>query len=92
LRIAFDTLLLGRVSYEGFKSFWPTVADDDNATPAQREVSRRDNDIDKVVISDSLTADGTEPWRHTTRIIRRADAHAQIAELKRQGGRETCNG
>jgi len=40
-----------------------------------------------VVISDSLTAEQTEPWRETTRIIRCADAKAQIAELKRQEGR-----
>ena len=37
---AADTLLLGRVSYDGFKSFWPSVADDPNATPLQREISR----------------------------------------------------
>jgi dihydrofolate reductase len=41
-----------------------------------------------VVVSDSLTPDGTEPWRHNTRIVRRADAHRQVAELKRQDGGE----
>jgi dihydrofolate reductase len=84
---AADTLLLGRVSYEGFKGFWPSVADDPNATPIQREISRLDNAIDKVVISDSLTSEETAPW-HNTRIIRCADAHEQIAELKRQPGKE----
>ncbi len=84
---AANTLLLGRASYDGFKSFWPPVADDPNATPIQREISRLDNAIDKVVISDSLTAEETAPW-HNTRIIRRANAHAQIAELKRQPGKD----
>ena len=84
---AADMLLLGRASYEGFKGFWPPVADDPSATPIQREISRLNNAIDKVVISDSLTAEETEPW-HNTRIIRRADAHEQIAELKRQPGKE----
>ncbi len=84
---AADTLLLGRVSYEGFKSFWPSVADDPNARPLQREISRLDNAIDKVVVSDSLTAEETAPW-HNTRIISRADAHEQIAELKRQAGED----
>jgi dihydrofolate reductase len=84
---AADTLLLGRVSYEGFKGFWPSVADDPNATPIQREISRLNNAIDKVVISDSLTSEETAPW-HNTRIIRRADAHQQIAELKRQTGKD----
>ncbi|MCI0649653.1 MAG: dihydrofolate reductase family protein [Chloroflexi bacterium] len=84
---AADTLLLGRISYEGFKGFWPPVADDPKATPIQREISRLNSAIDKVVVSDSLTAEATEPW-HNTRIIRRAEAHEQIAELKRQTGKE----
>ena len=84
---AADTLLLGRTSYEGFKGYWPPVADDPNATPIQREISRLNNAIDKVVITDSLTSAETEPW-HNTRIISRADAHEQIAELKRQTGKD----
>jgi dihydrofolate reductase len=83
---AADTLLLGRTTYEGFKGFWPSMADDPNATPTQREISRLDDAIDKVVISDSLTEDQTEPWRRSTRIIRGADAHEQLAELKRRNG------
>jgi dihydrofolate reductase len=84
---AADTLLLGRVSYEGFKGFWPSVADDPNATPIQREISRLNNAIDKVVISDSLTSEETDPW-HNTRIISREYAHEQITELKGQTGKD----
>ncbi len=84
---AADTLLLGRVSYEGFKGFWPSVADDPNATPIQREISLLNNAIDKVVVSDSLTSEQTDPW-HNTHIITREDAHEQIAELKRQTGKD----
>jgi dihydrofolate reductase len=82
-----DTLLLGRVSYQGFKGFWPSVADDPDATPIQREISHLNNAIDKVVISDSLTPEEAAPW-HNTRIIGRVDAHEQIAELKRQSGKD----
>ena len=66
------------------------MADDPNPqwTPTHREISRLDNAIDKVVISDSLTAEQTEPWHASTRIIRRADAHEQLAELKRQPGND----
>jgi dihydrofolate reductase len=85
---AADTLLLGRVSYDGFKSFWSSVADDPNATPIQREISRLNNAIDKVVVSDSLTSEETDPWHENTRIIRRADAHEQLAELKGQPGKD----
>jgi dihydrofolate reductase len=84
---AAGTLLLGRTTYDGFKGFWPSVADDPSFTPTQREISRRDNEIDKVVVSDSLAPDETAPW-HNTRIVGRADAHEQIAELKRQTGGE----
>jgi dihydrofolate reductase len=68
---AADTLLLGRNTYEGFKGFWPSVADDPSPhwTPTHREIARLDNAIDKVVISDSLTAEQTEPWHANTRII-----------------------
>jgi len=82
---AADTLLLGRTSYEGFKGFWPPVAGDPDATPLQREISRLNNAIDKVVVSESLTPQETEPWLNTS-IIGRADANDQIAELKRQEG------
>ena len=84
---AADTLLLGRTSYEGFKSYWPPVAEDPHAAPIEREISRLNYAIEKVVVSDVLTAEETEPW-HNTRIISRADAHEQIAELKRQTGKE----
>ena len=84
---AADTLLLGRISYDGFKGFWPSVADDPDATPLQREISRLNNAREKVVISDSLTPEETAPW-HNTRIISRADAHGQIAELKGQTGKD----
>jgi len=84
---AADTLLLGRTTYDGFRGFWPSVANDPNATPTQREISRLDNAIDKIVISDSMTSEQTEPW-HNTRIVSRADAHEQIAELKRQTGKD----
>jgi len=84
---AADTLLLGRNSFEGFKGFWPSVADDPNFSRTNREISRLNNAIDKVVISDSLTADQTAPWTNT-RIIKRADAYNQLTELRRQSGQD----
>jgi dihydrofolate reductase len=96
-----DTMLLGRTTYEGMKGFWPLVGDHPEvaaeqlgmpvervATPTHREISRRQNEIDKVVVSDSLTAAETDPWRDTTRIVRRAEAHEQIGELKRGAGKD----
>ena len=84
---AADTLLLGRRSFEGFKGYWPPIAEQEDANPVEREISRLDNAIDKVVVSDSLAEDALAPWTNT-RIVRRADAHDAIAELKRTEGRD----
>jgi dihydrofolate reductase len=85
---AADTLLLGRRSFQGFKGFWPSVADDPDPrwTEAQREVSRLDNTIDKLVVSDSLTPEQTDPWQPTTRIVGRADAHRDVARAQAPSG------
>jgi dihydrofolate reductase len=85
---AADTLLLGRRSYEGFQSFWPDIVHDPEAHEVLREISRRNNDIRKVVVSDSLTLDGSGPWHKSTEVVRRADAHRRIGELKREPGRD----
>ena len=55
--------------------------------PVEREISRRNSAIDKVVISDALTPEQTAPWRDT-RIIKRRDAHSEIARLKAKPGAE----
>lgn len=80
------TLLLGRATYQAFLGFWPGLADDPGTPPTLREISRLNNAIDKVVVSDSLTEDQTGPWCSTTRIIGRAAAAAQLADLKRAPG------
>lgn len=85
---AADTLLLGRRSFEGFRDYWPRIADDPDQPPVEREISRLDNAIEKVVVSDTLTDADLGPWTGTARIVRRADAHDAVAELKRASGRE----
>jgi dihydrofolate reductase len=85
---AADTLLLGRKCYELFKGFWPQMIDNPEATTAHRQISRLENAIEKVVVSDTLTPDQTERWADTTRIVRRADAHQKIGELKRGRGKD----
>jgi dihydrofolate reductase len=82
---AASTLLLGRNTFGGFQSYWPSVAADPSASAANREISRRNNAIDKVVGSDSLPASPEGAWRGTTTVVRRADAHRHVAELKERG-------
>lgn len=76
------TLLLGRESYEGFLGYWPPVADDTGQPELEREISRLNGTIEKVVVSDTLTSDGTGAWRETTWIVPRAEAHAAVAGLR----------
>jgi len=85
---AADTLLLGAHCYQMFKGFWPQMKDHPEASDAHREISRRNDAIQKVVVSDRLQPAQTDPWGSTTRILRRAEAHAQLAELKRGAGRD----
>jgi dihydrofolate reductase len=84
---AADTLLLGRTSYEGFRSYWPRVAADVSQPAVEREISRLNTAIEKVVVSNGLKADAVEGWG-PTRVVRRADAHAEVAALKAGPGRE----
>jgi dihydrofolate reductase len=91
-----QTLLLGATTYAGLKSFWPAVAEDPTVSPAvaadpcvadvHRETGRRNNEIGKVVVSDSLTKDDTAPWTDTTTIVRRKYAREAVADLKAQPG------
>jgi dihydrofolate reductase len=95
---AADTLLLGATTYMGLKGYWPAVAANPKVSPAvaanpevadiHRETGERNNEIHKVVVSDSLNMDDTAPWTETTTIVRRADAHRTIAELKDQPGKD----
>src|SRR5919106_90675 len=87
---AADTLLLGRNSYEMFKGFWPQMADNPEATPTNREISRLENEIEKVVVSDTLTPEETAPWGETTRIVPRANAHERIAGVHKRGAGTTA--
>jgi len=84
---AADTLLLGRRSFEGFAGYWPPVADDPDAQPVEREISRLNTAIEKVVVSDTLTPDRAAAWANS-RIVSRADAHDEIRALKNGPGRD----
>ncbi|HJP70698.1 MAG TPA: dihydrofolate reductase family protein [Candidatus Limnocylindria bacterium] len=84
---AADTLLLGRRSFEGFRDYWPAIADDPDQPAVEREISRLNNAIAKVVVSDTLTDADLGPWADTT-VVSRSDAHEAIDELKRGPGRE----
>jgi dihydrofolate reductase len=50
--------------------------------PVPQEIARLNQAVGKVVVSDRLGPDDLGAWRETTRIVRRADAHAAVAALE----------
>lgn len=81
-----DTLLMGRRGFEGFAEYWPRVADDPAQPPIEREIGRRNLEIEKIVVSDTLTVDPAAAWAPTTRVVSVADALSEVADLKRREG------
>lgn len=82
-----DTLLLGGKTFEAFRSYWPAIADDAKQPAIEREISRINTAIEKVVVSNSLKPNEVEGWG-PTRVVPRANAHDEIAALKKRPGRE----
>lgn len=80
-----DTLLLGRDSFDGFRRYWPAVQDDVSAATVEREISRRNNAIEKVVVSATLERSDLEPWSET-RIVRPGEIRHALTDLKRRKG------
>jgi dihydrofolate reductase len=83
---AASTLLTGRVSYEGFRDYFSPGAPE-GASAEQAANTRRMNEIDKVVVSDSLVPDPGGPWP-CTEVVPRALAAERVARLKREAGEE----
>jgi dihydrofolate reductase len=74
-----DTLLFGRVTYEGMASYWPTPA----AEQDDPEVAARMNGLAKVVVSRTLD---TVEWAKTRLFNDRISE--QLTELKQQPGKD----
>jgi dihydrofolate reductase len=79
------TMLLGATTYVGMRDYWPSIADDESQPKVERDISRRNNELPKLVVSDSLTSDDTGPWRDITTIVSQAEAHDRVTELRRDG-------
>lgn len=84
---AADLLLLGRKSFEMFRGYWPAIADDPDQPTVEREVSRLNTAIAKLVVSDTLRPDQTGGWGPAS-VVSRDEARATITALKQEPGRE----
>jgi dihydrofolate reductase len=76
---ATETLVLGRVTYEMFASYWPSAGDEEG------EFAELMNGVAKVVVSKSLK-DEDVAWSNTR--VARGDLAEEILALKRQPGKD----
>jgi dihydrofolate reductase len=83
LRERCDTILLGRVNYEGFHGYWPAVKNDPKASPDDVDISRWLDEVPKVVFSRTLR----EVTWHNARLAR-GSAAEEVAALKRAPGKD----
>jgi dihydrofolate reductase len=74
-----DTLLFGRVTYQGMAEYWPTPA----AEGDDPEIAPRMNRISKIVISRTLDKAG---WANT-RLIK-DNVRAELSKLKQLPGKD----
>jgi len=84
---AADTLLLGRTSYEGFRSYWPAIAGDMSQPAVEREISHLNGAIQKVVVSNSLKPNevtgGVRPTSCGARTRTRRSQHSKSGRVGR---------
>ena len=78
-----DTALYGRVTYELMENYWPTAADQPNATKHDMEHSKWYNNVEKIIVSKSM-----EDSHLPNTIIISENLSAEIRQLKRQPGKE----
>ena len=75
------TVLLGRKNYQGFSSYWPSVADNESADPRDRAFSRWLNSVEKVVFSSTLQK---ADWNNAH--VVNDDPAAVVRDLQLQAG------
>jgi len=74
-----DTLIFGRVTYEGMASYWPTPAAEQN----DPEVTGAMNSLNKIVVSRTL---GEATWANT-RLVK-DDVVGELTRLKQRPGKD----
>ena len=84
LRERCDTILLGRVNYEGFHGYWPPVKNDPKASPDDVDISRWLDEVPKVVFSRTLRE---VTWKNA-RLAAKGSAAEEVAALKRAPGKD----
>ena len=87
LRSADALILSGRTSFRGNKDYWASYPDRPGGTAIRREFAALIRDVEKYVVSNTITQEDLAPWQDTTRIVRGQDLYSDIAALKARPGR-----
>ena len=86
---ASDTLVLsGRTSYTGNKDYWLNYPNKPDGTAIRREYAGLFKNIEKIVVSNTITQADLAPWESTTRIVRGDKLYEEIAALQEKPGRD----
>jgi len=82
----FDTILVGRTTYEEMREYWPTAGDEPDASEAQLSMARRMKDYRKCVISTAVDLD--LGWANAELVTVRGDDDIRgfMDDLKAQPG------
>lgn len=84
----FDTVLVGRVTYEEMYEFWPTAGNADDAGESQRAMARMMNSYKKYVFTTG--PEQKLEWNHSEQAIVSTDDELRgfIDELKAKPGKD----
>lgn len=75
LYAGYDTVLVGRITYEEMAAYWPGALTDPEGTDANRSMARRMRDIQKCVFSRTGGRQLTQ-WENTEQVV--ADENAEL--------------
>jgi dihydrofolate reductase len=78
-----DTVIFGRVTFQLFEDYWPSVRENPSATRRDVEFGEWINEVQKLVVSRTLTS---VKWKNSALI--RGDAAAEVARLKEDDGND----
>jgi dihydrofolate reductase len=81
LRKTVDSMLVGRVLYQGFASFWPAMANNKEAPPSLVEFAQWMENTPKIVFSRTL--DKVE-WKNST--LAKKSPEEEVRDLKKKPG------
>ena len=76
-----DTLLLGRVTYQMFESYWPPIEKESKADKGLRKLSKELNEMNKIVFSNTLEE---VDWENSELV--NGDLEKAVKKLKKENG------